>query len=159
MVVPELDLVIVVTSKTAQPHPPTSIHYSPLFDIVASSVIRKRPPAKTLVPIKLPPDVKAFLTDFNHAWFDKDIVKISDFISDSFLSYGRTKDLLLDFFTTHISYISESKVILTRFEPQRNIARIEGVRKEKYFEIPLPPGSMLIKENGQWKLYGNQIPK
>jgi hypothetical protein len=108
-------------------------------------MLHMTPPAKTLVPIKLPPDVKAFFTDFNQAWFDKDIVKISDFISDSFLSYGRTKDFLLDFFTIHIFYISESKIILTEFEPQGNIASIKGVRNDKYFEIPLPPSSMLIK--------------
>ena len=37
VVVPKLDLVIVVTSDTAEPHPPTAIHYTPLFDIVACS--------------------------------------------------------------------------------------------------------------------------
>lgn len=39
VVVPELDLVIVVTSETDPPHPRT-IHYSPLFDLVASAVRR-----------------------------------------------------------------------------------------------------------------------
>jgi hypothetical protein len=36
VVVPELDLVIAVTSNPGQPHPPTSIHYNPLFDLVAT---------------------------------------------------------------------------------------------------------------------------
>jgi CubicO group peptidase (beta-lactamase class C family) len=54
VVVPELDLVIAVTSKTAQPHPPTSIHYNPLFDLVAAAVQRKRPPKKPLKPWNCP---------------------------------------------------------------------------------------------------------
>ena len=43
VVVPELDMVIVVTSETADAPFPTSIHYSPLFDLVASAVKRERP--------------------------------------------------------------------------------------------------------------------
>jgi hypothetical protein len=38
------------------------------------------------------------------------------------------------------------------------MAKIEGIIKDKYFEVPMA-GNMLIKENGQWKWYGNQIPK
>jgi CubicO group peptidase (beta-lactamase class C family) len=159
VVVPKLDMVIVVTSKTEQPHPPTARHYSPLFDLVASSVKRERPPKKLLKAVELPPDVKAFITNFNQAWSDEDIAKVSDFISDNFLYYGLTKNSLLEMFTISASYLSESKLILTGFELQGNIAKIEGVRKDKYFEIPLIGGSMLIKENGQWKLYGNQVPK
>ena len=65
MVVPELDLVIAVTSNPAQPHPPTSIQYSPLFDLVAAAVQRKRPPKKPLKAVQLPADVKAFITGYN----------------------------------------------------------------------------------------------
>ena len=53
---------------------------------------------------------------------------------------------------------SKAKFILTKFEPEGDIAKIEGITKDKYFEAPLLTGNMLIKENGQWKFYGNQIP-
>jgi CubicO group peptidase (beta-lactamase class C family) len=161
VVVPKLDLVIVVTSETAWPHLPTGIHYSPLFDLVASSVKRERPPKKPLKAEELPPDVKAFITDFNQAWSDKDYANISDFISDNFLYNGLTKNSILENYIMSAPYLSEFKIILTGFELQGNVAKIEGVRKDKYFEIfeiYLPPGYLMIKENGQWKFYGNQIP-
>jgi hypothetical protein len=70
-VVPELDLVVAVTSNPGQPHPPTSIHYSPLFDLVAASVKRKRPSKNPLTAVALPADVKAFITDYDQARFNK----------------------------------------------------------------------------------------
>ena len=158
-VVPELDLVIAVTSATAQPHPPTSIHYSPLFDLVAASVQRKRPPKKPLKSVELPTDVKAFLTDYNQARFNKDVVTMADLISDRFLHNGVTKQMALRFLSGTSPYASEAKIIFTKFEPEGDKAKIDVVLKDKYFEAPFMIGSNLIKENGQWKWYGNQTQK
>lgn len=97
VIVPEVDLVIAVTSKTAQPHPPTSIHYSPLFDLVAASVKRKRPPKKQLKAVELPADVKAFITDYDQARFKKEVVTMADLMSDRFLHDGVTKQMALRF--------------------------------------------------------------
>jgi CubicO group peptidase (beta-lactamase class C family) len=161
VVVPELDLVIAVTSETAMPHPPTSIHYSPLFDLVAASVQRKRPPNKPLKAMELPNDIKAFINDTNQARFNKNLVTMADLISDQFLYDGVTKQMVLGFIKVGLSYTSEAKIIITKFEPEPegDIAKIEYVLKDKYFESPLMTDRMLIKENGQWKWYGNQVPK
>ena len=159
MIVPELDLVIAVTSETAQPHPPTSIHYSPLFDLVAASVKRKRPPKKPLSAVELPTDVKAFITDYNQARLNKDVVKMADSISDRFLHNGVTKQMALRFLSAAGSYTSEAKIIITGFEPEGDEAKIDVLLKDKYFETPFMTGSKLIKENGQWKWYGNQLEK
>ena len=160
VVVPKLDLVIVVTSDAAEPHPPTAIHYTPLFDIVAAAVKRDRPPVQILHEVELPADVKAFLNNYNQAMVDKDIMKIPEFISDRFLNNGITKQRSLNYLSeTTISYVSEAKVILTKFELEGNIAKVDGVIKDKYYQIPLWPEATLIKENGQWKWYGNQLPK
>jgi len=158
-VVPELDLVIAVTSKTSQPHPPTSIHYSPLFDLVAASVQRKRPPKKSLKAVELPTDLKAFITDYDQARRDKDLVTMADLISDRFLHDGVTKQMALRFLSGISSYTAEAKIIITKFEPEGDKAKIDVVLKDKYFEAPFMIGSMLTKENGQWKWYGNQVPK
>ncbi len=159
VVVPKLDLVIVVTSETSQPHPPTSVHYSPLFEIVASSVNRDRPSKKRITPIKLPDDLAAFIADFNRVYSDKNIPKLSEFISNSFLNNGLTKSQIIELFAVSASYLSESKLIITGFELNGNVAKLEGVRKDKYFEINLPTDFQIIKENGQWKWYGNQVPE
>jgi CubicO group peptidase (beta-lactamase class C family) len=159
VIVPELDLVIAVTSKTAQPHPPTSIHYSPLFDLVAASVKRKRPPKKQLKAVELPTDVKAFITDYDQARFKKEVVTMADLMSDRFLHDGVTKQMALRFLKGTFSYTSEAKIIITKFELEGDEAKIDVLLKDKYFEAPFMTGSKLIKENGQWKWYGNQIPK
>ena len=159
VVVPELDLVIAVTSETAQPHPPTSIHYTPLFDLVAASVQRKRPPKKSLKAVELPTDVKAFITDYDQARRDKDLVTMADLISDRFLYDGVTKQMVLRFLSGISSYTAEAKIIITKFEPEGEKVKMDVVLKDKYFEAPFMTGSKLIKENGQWKWFGNQIPK
>ncbi|GAG85406.1 unnamed protein product, partial [marine sediment metagenome] len=151
VVIPELDMVIVVTSATALPHPPTSIHYSPLFDLVASSVKRERPPKKPLKAVELPDDVKAFITGFNQAIFDLDRMKIANFISDLFLYDGVTKQRYINYLWGTISYVREAKIVLTKFEPEGGIAKIESIAKDKYFKTPYLTGNMIIKESGQWK--------
>lgn len=159
VVVPELDMVIVVTSETELAPYPTSIHYSPLFDLVASAVKRERPPKKLPKAVDLPTDVKAFISDFNQAVSELDRTKIAHFFSDRFLYDGLTKQMTLGVLLGTISYWSRGKFVLTEFESGGDIAKIEGILKDKYFEAPLMPGSMIIKENSQWKWYGNQIPK
>ena len=159
VVVPELDLVVAVTSNPGLPHPPTSIHYSPLFDLVAASIKRKRPPKTPQKAAKLPADVKAFISDYNQATFNKDMVTIGEFISDRFLYNGVTKQMALRFLSGTLPYASEAKSIITRFEPEGDEVKIDVWVKDKYFEAPFMAGSKLIKENGHWKWYGNQVPK
>ena len=159
VVVPELDLVIAVTSNPGQSHPPTAIHYNPLFDLVAAAVKRKRPPKKSLVPVELPPDVKAFITDYNQASYNKDLLKISELISDRFLHEGVNKQMAVSFLAGAKSYLSEAKTIITRFETMKETVEVDVWLKDKYFESLFMKGSRLIKENGNWKWYGNQVSK
>jgi len=159
VVVPELDLVIAVTSNPVQPHPPTSIHYNPLFDLVAAAVQRNRPPKKPLVAVELPPDVKTFISDYNQARYNKDIEKMSELISDRFLHEGVTKQMAVRFLTGTKSYISEAKIIITRLELVEEKAEVDVWLKDKYFESLFMKGSSLIRENGNWKWYGNQVSR
>lgn len=159
VVVPELDLVIVVTSNPGLPHPPTSIHYNPLFDLVAASVQRNRPPKNPLKPVELPTDAKAFITDFDHARLNKDAMKMAEFISDQFLYNGVTKQMAVEFLSRNMPYMSDAKIIITKFESEGNEAKIDVWLKDKYYEIPFMTGSKLIKENEHWKWYGNQAPQ
>jgi hypothetical protein len=158
VVVPELDLVIAVTSNPQMPHPPTSIHYSPLFDLVATAVKRERPVKAPLTAVGLPEDASAFVDRFNRAIADMDSAKIAETISDRFLTFGATKRMFLGVFLDTMSYVRTIKLVLTGFEVEGNIARIEGAITDKYFERPISPGMLLIKENGQWKWYGNRKP-
>jgi hypothetical protein len=159
VVVPELNLVIAVTSNPVQPHPPTSIHYNPLFDLVAAAVQRERPPKKPLVAVDLPPDVKTFISDYNQASYNKDIDKMSELISGRFLHEGVTKQMAVRFLTVAKSYTFEAKIIITRLELVEEKAEVDVWLKDKYFESLFMKGSSLIKENGNWKWYGNQVSR
>jgi len=107
----------------------------------------------------LPADVKAFISDYNQATFNKDMVTIGEFISDRFLYNGVTKQMAIRFLSGTLPYASEAKSIITRFEPEGDEVKIDVWVKDKYFEAPFMAGSKLIKENGHWKWYGNQVPK
>jgi CubicO group peptidase (beta-lactamase class C family) len=159
VVVPELDLVVVVTSNPEQPHPPTSIHYNPLFDLVAASINRKRPPKTPPRAVKLPPDVKAFMADYEQAQLNKNLKAMADLISDQFLYNGVTKHIALEFLARNLPYMSEAKIIVTGFEPEGDKVKIDVLLKDKYFEALFMTDSKLIKENGHWKWYGNQVPQ
>ena len=86
-------------------------------------------------------------------------MKFANSFSDRFLSDGTTKQMAVNILWGTISYVREAKIVLTKFEPEGDIARIDGIIKDKYFEAPFLTDNMLIKENGQWKWYGNQISK
>ena len=156
--VPELDLIIAVTSNPGQPHPPTSIHYTPLFDLVAASVKRKRPPKKPAKAVELPAGVKAFIADNNKTIFKSNVVTMSDLISDRYLHNGVNKQMASIFLSRISSYTSEAEIIITKFQPEGDEAKIDVLLKDKYFEVPFMTDSKLIKENGHWKWYGNQVP-
>ena len=67
--------------------------------------------------------------------------------------------MALRFLSGTLSYTSEAKIIITKFESEGDGAEIDVWLKDKYFKAPFMTGSKLIKENRRWKWYGNQIPK
>jgi len=84
---------------------------------------------------------------------------MADLMSDQFLHDGVTKQMALRFLQGILSYTSEAKIIITKFELEDDEAKIDVWLKDKYFEAPFMTGSKLIKENGHWKWYGNQVSK
>ena len=109
--------------------------------------------------MKLPTDVKAFITDYDQARFNKDVVKMAELISDRFLYNGVTKQMAVEFLSRNLHYMSEAKIIITKFESEGNEAKIDVWLRDKYFEAPFMTGSKLIKENEHWKWFGNQVPR
>ena len=84
---------------------------------------------------------------------------MGSFISDRFLYDGTTKQMLLRYVSATIPYTSEAKFIIVKFSLEGDIANIDVVLRDKYFQSPIMTGSKLIKEDGRWKWYGNQIAK
>jgi hypothetical protein len=109
--------------------------------------------------VELPTDVKAFITDYDQASLNKDVAKLADLISDRFLYNGVTKQMAVEFLSRNLPYMSEAKIVITKFEIEGNEVKIDVWLKDKYFEAPFMTGSKLIKENEHWKWFGNQVPR
>jgi len=158
VVVPELDLVVAVTSETA-PSPPTSIHYCPLFDLVAAAVDRPRSPKPTIKAVEVPPDIQTFLAKYNQARLHQNMVVMADFISDRFLYRGVTKEIAINFLKSMSGYTDEAKLVITRFRISADEAVLDVWLKDKYFQTAFMTDTKLIKEDGQWRWFGNQQMK
>ena len=157
VVVPGLDLVIAVTSDPGQPHPPTSMHYTPLFDLVAAAVKRERPPETSLVEVDLPPDVMAFIDAYNQARYNQDLSKMSEMISDRFLYRGVTKKVAIRLLSSIMAYTAKAELVVTSCKPDADGVELDVWMKDKYFQSPFMISTRLVKEDGDWKWYGNQL--
>jgi len=84
---------------------------------------------------------------------------MSELISDRFLHEGVNKQMAVRFLTVAKSYTSEAKIIITSLELVEEKAEVDVWLKDKYFESLFMKDSSLIKENGIWKWYGNQVSR
>ena len=84
---------------------------------------------------------------------------MSDLISDRFLHEGVTKQMAVEFLLRDLPYMSEAKIVITKFEPEGNEVKIDVWLKDKYYEARFMAGSKLIKEKEHWKWFGNQVPR
>jgi hypothetical protein len=117
-------------------------------------------------PVKVPPDVQAFLDKFCSDVNSGDAGRIMTNYSDRYLDHGMGKARMEQWYRSDPqspiqSGITSADVTLTIFEPQGNKAYLAG-----FFGGKLKSGApclaspinnnQLIKENGQWRWYGNQ---
>ncbi|MCP4628808.1 MAG: serine hydrolase [bacterium] len=131
VVVPELDLVVAVTSGTGLPGGPSG-HYAPLFDIVAKAVIDKNYASTSSEEVvfsgdkNLPADLKKFFQGFSQPVESKNIEGILDCFSDSFLNSRRKKPELISFYGLLIKAIDEYNLKVDQCRIKGNMAKISG---------------------------------
>ena len=117
-------------------------------------------------PVKVPPDVRAFLDMFSVDVVSGDATAIMAHFSDRFLDSGGNKkgvELWLrndPFSPIHKDIISEDPIV-TVFEARGDKAYIDGFFLEKAKgdanAVKWPMGvHQIINEHGQWKWFGNQ---
>jgi hypothetical protein len=117
-------------------------------------------------PVNVPPDVRAFLDKYCSDIASGDVDKIMSNYSDKFLHRGQRKALFEQWLRndptapTRRGAIS-SEATVTIFEPQGEKAYVDGFLLSKTKgDADATKGPMayqqIIKENGQWKWYGNQ---
>lgn len=117
-------------------------------------------------PVKLPPDVQAFLDKFCSDIDSGDAAKVMTNYSDRYV-YNRMKKGDQELWYRYSPYsplqlgITGATVTVTIFEPQADkayLAGFHGGKPKSGAPGPTPPiaDNQIIKENGQWKWYGNQ---
>jgi hypothetical protein len=105
-------------------------------------------------PVEVPPDVQAFLDKMNSDLISHDLAKVMSGYSDRFLDSGMRKGGMELWWRPVIGQITSMQTSITDFVPAGDRAYLAG------FWTPLGTGmligSSIIKENGEWKWFGNQ---
>jgi hypothetical protein len=105
-------------------------------------------------PVKLPPDVQEFLDRYCNDVVSHDVAKVITHYSDRFLNYGIRKGELERSFRGFIGSITSFKIGITEFVPAGDRAYLAGFYGDYPGNYMLLETS-IIKENGEWKWYGN----
>ena len=85
--------------------------------------------------------------------------KISSHYAVNFKQDGYERETFLKVLNNTMNFATNYLVKLTKFEPDKNnpnIALIDGFVDLGPMTVPFADRSMIIKENGVWKWYGNQ---
>lgn len=109
--------------------------------------------------IKLPDDVQSFFDQFQKDILTYDMKKISPHYAANFKQDGYDRQAFLEVLNKTINFVNKYVVKVTKFEVIKNnsaIALIDGSVDLGAIIVPFADGSMMIKENGVWKWYGNQ---
>jgi hypothetical protein len=105
--------------------------------------------------VKVPADIQEFLDKYSRDILDHDMEKVMGHFSDQFLNNSNDKKVIENFIMRNILNITSHEINITAFESQENKAYLAGFVNINMGKVPLP-FSTIIKENGQWKWYGNQ---
>jgi hypothetical protein len=105
--------------------------------------------------VKVPADIQEFLDGYRKDILSHDIEKVMGHFSDQFLNNGNNKKTIEDFIKQNILNITSLEITITGFESQEDKAYLAGFINSNFGKVPLAV-SLIIKENGQWKWYGNQ---
>ena len=109
--------------------------------------------------VKAPEDVLAFFDQFKKDVLTYDMKKIGLHYAANFKQDGSDRNSFLGVLSNTINFVSDYVVQLTKYEVDKtnpDIAMIAGSVDLGSMNVPFAPGSMIIKENGIWKWYGNQ---
>ncbi len=116
-------------------------------------------------PVKVPPDVQAFIDKWCSDIESHDADRIMTNYSDQYLGNGFNKAAVAQWYRTGPDSpiqlgITSATVTVTIFEPLGDKAYLAGFfggKPKSGGPGPTPPiaDNQLIKENGQWKWYGN----
>jgi hypothetical protein len=106
-------------------------------------------------PVKLPPDVQAFLDSFRAAWVSHDLARFVSHYSDRYLNSGVGKGEVERVYRPILGMIASYEVTIIEFVAAGDLAHLAGFSTVNGEKRPVTTPT-IIKENGEWKWYGNQ---
>jgi hypothetical protein len=107
-------------------------------------------------PVKVPPDVQEFLDSWRNALVSHDVAKVMTHYSDRFLESGIRKGEGERFWRQAVGGITSWEIGITDFIPAGDRVYLTGFINANTGKYELRGTSPMIKENGEWKWYGNQ---
>lgn len=109
--------------------------------------------------IKSPEEMQPFFDQYRRDILTHDMKKISAHYAVNFKQDGYGREAFLQELNNTISFVTDYGIKLTKYEFDRNnpnIVFIDGFVNLGPLTVPFADRSMIIKENGIWKWYGNQ---
>jgi hypothetical protein len=106
-------------------------------------------------PVKVPPDVQEFLDKMDNDLVSHDVAKVMNHYSDRFLNSGNKKADTERILRQIIGPITSCEIGITEFIVAGDRAYLAGFIIGYWGKAMLTETS-IIKENGEWKWYGNQ---
>ena len=106
-------------------------------------------------PVKVPPDVQEFLDRHCNDLVSHDLAKVMSHYSDRYLNSGVRKGGMELFWRQYIGFVTFAELGITEFVPAGDRAYLTGFGTINLGKSMFPETS-IIKENGEWKWYGNQ---
>jgi ketosteroid isomerase-like protein len=110
-------------------------------------------------PVKVPPEIQEFLDKWRDDVVSHDVAKVMTHYSDRYLESGTKKAEVERDWKENIGPLKSFEVGITDFEAAGDKAYLAGFtnRFARYYGGRWPlRGTSIIKENGEWKWYGNQ---
>jgi hypothetical protein len=105
--------------------------------------------------VKVPPDVQEFLDSYCRDLISHDMAKVMTHFSDRFLNSGMKRREVELYWSRTIASIASFEVSVTEFVAANDRVYLTGFVSANNTKYVLG-NSSIIKENGEWKFYGNQ---
>ena len=106
-------------------------------------------------PVKVSTDIQEFIDRWRNDIVSHDVAKVMNHYSDRFLDSGNKKGAIERFWKRYIGFTTSYEVGITELVLAGDKVYLTGFSIVNGTKWPLG-GTSIIKENGEWKWYGNQ---
>jgi hypothetical protein len=122
-------------------------------------------PARPTAPpgVEVPPDIAAFLRTLGNAYGSPDYAELPRHLARDFLYQGMNGDAFIEHLKQHQKYLGKLDIVPISIKTEGEAVRIvayavspRGVVAPSMQLLPLNIGATLIRQDGAWKLRGNQ---